>query len=201
MNNKFFQLPPEKQRRIINAAYRIFSKNSYKKAPMSEIAAAGNISKSLLFHYFTNKRELYLFLWNNAIEQIHKASLQYRVTDSTDFFEILRRSLFAKCFVIRNYPYLYQFAINAYYEEEPQIKSDIQKNFSSLAQNSEALLWKFTDSSIFRPDIDLKLMYQEILWTSDGYLRQMIQTNHLDADKMEQDFERLIEQWKKIYLK
>lgn len=49
--------------------------------------------------------------------------------------------------------------------------------------------------------IDIKLMYQEILWTSDGYLRQMIQANHLDADKMEQDFERLIEQWKKIYLK
>ena len=56
MNSKFFALPIEKQRRIINAVYRVFSENSYKKAPMSEIAEEGNISKSLLFHYFTNKR-------------------------------------------------------------------------------------------------------------------------------------------------
>lgn len=31
MNNKFFQLPKERQQKIINAAYKIFSKTSYKK--------------------------------------------------------------------------------------------------------------------------------------------------------------------------
>lgn len=44
MNTKFFDLPEEKQ----------------KKALMSEIAGAANISKSLLFHYFQNKKTLYL---------------------------------------------------------------------------------------------------------------------------------------------
>jgi len=38
MNDKFFKLPLEKQQRIINAAYKVFSQNSYRKAPMSEIA-------------------------------------------------------------------------------------------------------------------------------------------------------------------
>lgn len=45
MNDKFFKLPLEKQRRIINAAYKVFSENSYKKAPMSEIADESGISK------------------------------------------------------------------------------------------------------------------------------------------------------------
>ena len=57
MNEKFFSLPTEKQQAIINAGYRVFSQNSYKKSPMSEIAAAAGISKSLLFHYFKNKKE------------------------------------------------------------------------------------------------------------------------------------------------
>ena len=57
MNDKFFSLPEEKQLAIINAGYRVFSQNSYKKSPMSEIAAEAGISKSLLFHYFKNKRE------------------------------------------------------------------------------------------------------------------------------------------------
>ena len=56
MNEKFFSLPEEKQLAIINAGYRVFSQNSYKKIPVSEIAAEAGISKSLLFHYFRNKR-------------------------------------------------------------------------------------------------------------------------------------------------
>lgn len=200
MNDKFFQLPFEKQRRIINAAYKVFSQNSYKKAPMSEIADEGGISKALLFHYFTNKCELYMFLWNNSIEQIQKASSEYHVTEATEFFEMMYRSLLAKCSVIRFYPYLYQFAVNAYYEQEPQIKRNIQENYYLVSKKSENILWNTINESEIRQDIDVKLMYQEIIWTSDGYLRQMIFSGQLNADQMEKDFERMIEQWKKVYL-
>ena len=57
MNERFFSLPAEKQQAIINAGYKVFSQNSYKNSPMSEIAEAAGISKSLLFHYFHNKKE------------------------------------------------------------------------------------------------------------------------------------------------
>ena len=56
MNEKFFSLPQEKQQSILNAGYRVFGRNSYKHSPMSEIADAAGISKSLLFHYFHNKK-------------------------------------------------------------------------------------------------------------------------------------------------
>ena len=66
MNEKFYNLPPEKQQKIINAGFRVFSQNSYKKSPVSEIAGEAGISKALLFHYFRNKKELYLFLWDTC---------------------------------------------------------------------------------------------------------------------------------------
>ena len=56
MNEKFFSLPAEKQQAILNAGYRVFSRNAYKNSPMSEIAEAAGISKALLFHYFRNKK-------------------------------------------------------------------------------------------------------------------------------------------------
>ncbi len=87
MNDKFFNLPLEKQQRIINAAYKVFSQSSYKKAPMSEIADEGGISKSLLFHYFTNKKELYLHLWVNAIEMTRKAVREYKTLETNDFLK------------------------------------------------------------------------------------------------------------------
>lgn len=49
MNEKFFSLPGEKRRAILNAGYRVFSHNSYKNSPMSEIAGQAGISKSLLY--------------------------------------------------------------------------------------------------------------------------------------------------------
>jgi AcrR family transcriptional regulator len=201
MNDKFFQLPLEKQERIINAAYKVFVQNTYKKAPMSEIANEGNISKALLFHYFTNKKELYFFLWDKSIEQIKSAADAYGVFDTSDFFEMIYRGLWAKGSVMRTYPCLYQFAIKAHYEQESEIKQVIQKNFLDEDQSNEERIWKYIDTSNIRQDIDIRLLYREILLVSDGYLRQMMLSGTLAADQMEKDFTRMIEQWKKIYSK
>ncbi len=126
MNEKFFNLPLEKQQRIINAAYKVFSQSSYKKAPMSEIADEGGISKALLFHYFTNKKELYLYLWANAIEMTRKAIREYKTLETNDFFEMLKRSLLSKCSLMRDYPHMYAFSLRAYYETDSEIKRAIQ---------------------------------------------------------------------------
>ena len=56
MNETFYALPEEKRQRIINAGYRIFSQNSYKKSPVGEVAKEAGISRSLLFYYFRNKK-------------------------------------------------------------------------------------------------------------------------------------------------
>lgn len=62
MNNSFLSLPDDRRTSIINAALGVFSKYGYKKSPMNEIAKEAGISKSLLFYYFKNKKELYLYL-------------------------------------------------------------------------------------------------------------------------------------------
>ncbi len=201
MNDKFFDLPEEKQTRIINAAYKVFSENVYKKAPMSEIAEAGDISKALLFHYFTNKKELYMYLWGKAIERTRKATEESQVANTTDFFEMLRRSLLAKCSLMREYPYLYSFSVKAYYEQEETIKESIRDSFQSASNQSKTMILSTIDFSVFRDDIDVRLLYQELLWASDGYLREMTNSGALDPDRIENDYLRMIEQWRKVYLK
>jgi AcrR family transcriptional regulator len=192
MNEKFFQLPLEKQERIINAAYNVFAYNSYKKAPMSEIAEAGDISKSLLFYYFKNKKDLYLFLWDNAIKQARKVA--------KEFFDIIYKFVLVKCDILRTYPSLYQFSVKAYYEEYAEIKLGIHRGFDDDT-DIQNIKWSSIDISNLRDDIDIKLLYKEIMFVVDGYLRQMMLSGKLDADKIEKDFTLLIEQWKKIYSK
>lgn len=64
MNEKFYELPAEKQQRIINAGLEVFGAYDYPQASTDDIAAKAGISKGLLFYYFKNKKEFYLFLFD-----------------------------------------------------------------------------------------------------------------------------------------
>ena len=88
MNNKFFDLPQEKQNTIINAALHVFAKYDYKKASTDEITSLAGISKGLLFHYFENKKGLYLFLYKYAISFFIKEMSSMHDYTETDFFKI-----------------------------------------------------------------------------------------------------------------
>lgn len=201
MNDSFFLLTEEKQNRIIDSAYQVFAQNEYKKAPMSEIAATGGISKALLFYYFKNKQELYSYIWSLAVKKISEKSCEYKVTETNDFFEMVRRSLLAKCAVMRQHLYLYFFSIKAYYESAPEVKEMIQSDFQMKNKSSEEIIWSKIDTSLFREQVDIKLLYEELIWVSDGYLHRMSACGKIDADLMEADFNKLISQWKKVYYK
>lgn len=199
MNEKFFQLPSEKQQRMLNAAYKVFSQNSYKKAPMSEIAMEGGISKALLFHYFKNKKELYLYLWNNAMELTRSSTREYQVLETEDFFEMLKRSLLAKCALMQKWPHIYAFSLKAYYEQQPEIKEAIQKSIADASRTSESRVFDKIDTSVFRRDIDLKLMYAEIFYAVDGYMLQKYRSGTVEPDEIQQEITALIGLWRQVY--
>ena len=129
MNERFYALPPEKQQAIINAGYRVFSQNSYKNSPMSEIAAEAGISKSLLFHYFHNKKELYLFLWDKCAETTIEFLTRYGCYGQTELFESMERGMRAKMEIIRLYPDMCNFTIKAFYEKDAGISAAIQESY------------------------------------------------------------------------
>lgn len=201
MNEKFFSLPEEKQQSIINAGYRVFSQNSYKKSPMKEISDAAGISKSLLFHYFHNKKELYLFLWDKCAEITSEYLAEYGCYQQKDFFDIMYQGLQAKMRIMKQYPDLGAFVIKAYYEKDPAVCQDIQKSVEkNVADKANAKLLKI-DPEQFVPGIDLEMMYQDMYLASQGYLWEKLQRGNIDIDQMEKDFIRMIEFWKKIYLR
>lgn len=201
MNEKFFALPKEKQQAIINAGYRVFSQNSYKNSPMSEIAEAAGISKSLLFHYFHNKKELYLFLWESCAETTIEFLTKYDCYYQKDLFESMERGMRAKIEIIRLYPDMGNFAIRAFYETDPEINAAIQesyhRHFNLKADRTRLNL----DPEQFVPGLDIPMMYREMYWASEGYLWEMIMRGHVDVEQMEKDFTKLMEFWKSIYLR
>lgn len=201
INEKFFSLPEEKRLAIINAGYRVFSQNSYKKSPMSEIAAEARISKSLLFHYFRNKKELYLFLLENAATTTLHHLHDFQCYESEDMFEIMFRGLKAKICMMKKYPDLTSFIIKGYYETCPDVCGEIQKiigKYAAFQNNSDKLK---INPDQFLPGIDLKMMYNDMYMASEGFLWEKLQNGRLDIDEIEQEFAAMISFWKSIYLR
>lgn len=201
MNEKFLTLPEEKQLAIINAGYRVFSRNSYKKSPMSEIAAESGISKSLLFYYFRNKRELYLFLIQKAADTTYKYLYDFGCGKTDDLFENMLLGLKAKSALMRKYPDLTMFTLKCYYESDPEISGDIQKMIGRIASLNANAKYLNLDPAKFIEGIDLKMMYLDMYLASEGYLWEKSQQGRLNVDEVEKDFEQLIDFWKKIYLR
>ena len=201
MNPKFFSLPEEKQRAILNAGYRVFSQNSYKNSPMSEIAAAAGISKPLLFHYFHNKKELYLFLWDQCAQITIRFLTQYGCYERQQLFESMERGMRAKMEIIRRYPDMAFFTIKAFYEKDPEICAAVQESYHRYFNLKADKARINFDPEQFRPGLDIELMYQEMYWASEGYLWEMVQRGDVDMDRLERDFTRMIAFWKFLYLR
>ena len=60
----------ERRRQLLDASARIFTERRYDEVSMSEIAAEAGISKGLLYHYFTNKQELFRATLEDAARDI-----------------------------------------------------------------------------------------------------------------------------------
>ncbi len=201
MNEKFFSLPEEKQQAIINAGYHVFSQNSYKNSPMSEIAEAAGISKSLLFHYFHNKKELYLFLWDKCAETTIEYMTRYECYSQKELFESMERGMRAKMEIIRLYPDMANFTIKAFYEKDPEINAAVQESYHRYFNfKADKARINFNPEQ-FIPGLDIPMMYREMYWAAEGYLWETVQRGDMDMEQMEKDFTRLIEFWKSVYLR
>lgn len=201
MNEKFYALSEEKQNTIINAGFKVFAKNSYKKSPVNEIAIEAGISKSLLFFYFRNKKELYIFLLKKSEELTKRTLMESGVMNGTDIFDIMYRGLLAKASMMKKYPDMGNFSIKAYYEKDPEVVKDVQKIVAPYTKMETNMTLPPLDKSKFKEGLDLNMMYQDMYLASEGYLWRMQQTDKLDIDKMVADYKKIIDFWKSIYLK
>ena len=201
MNNAFFEMPEQKRNTIIKAALRVFSRNGYKKSPMNEIASEAGISKSLLFYYFKNKKELYMYLVQYCAELNRQELLQNDCYSKGGFFDILESGLKIKIDQMRRYPELATFEIKSYFEKEADLEEDIKRHIDSYSGFEMQMNMMYLDPSEFVEELDIRMMYQNIYYAAEGYFWEVISRGITDPDEIEQGYMDIISHWKSIYLR
>ena len=126
MNERFFELPKEKQDKMINGALEVFGKKGYKAASTDEMVKVSGISKGLWFHYFDNKKGLYSYVSTYAVRFI---LLEYSIRldgYETDYFTLRRRIEEIKMSVTDKYPCLPLFIVKLLEEDSDEIVVEIE---------------------------------------------------------------------------
>lgn len=193
MNQKFFNLSEEKQKAIIDAGYRVFSENKYNKSPMSEISAEAGISKSLLFHYFTNKKEFYLYLYDYGTNLILDVVNKERVFTETDFFKLYLQGAKCKLGVFKKHPNLFSFMVRAYYEDNIEVATDIEQRNSSITQFRDDNFLRNLDKSKFKDGVDIEKLFNMINWCAEGYMKEKLKNQPLDLNDIEEGYIKMLD--------
>ncbi len=198
MNDQFLKLPEEKRLRIINAAMEVFSKNEYKRASTDLIAVKAGVSKGLLFYYFHNKKELYLYVHEYVSDLVKQEVADRHLYEQTDFYELLRYASAKKAELMRKTPYILDFSIRSFFADENAVSETINKRITDFVGDSYMQFFKNVNFGKFKEGADPFRIYKMLVWMAYGYLYEgKISNSGLDVDGMLKEFE----QWTELFRK
>lgn len=201
MNEKFFTLPKERRDTIINAALHVFAKYDYKKASTDEIASLAGISKGLIFHYFGSKKGLYLFLYDYAANFIMGEMRGITDSSETDFFKIIVNSQTCKMSMLAKHPDCMTFIIKAFYEDSPEVKSEIDTTFGDIEKSTAKNFLARADLSKLREDVPPEKLLNLILWFAEGFMRTRTPEELTDLEKLNDIYLEYVEMLRRLVYK
>jgi AcrR family transcriptional regulator len=165
MFSKFFNLEKEKQDRILNAAIKEFAQKGYNNASTNEMVKEAGISKGLLFHYFQNKKQLYLYLYDQSVDLLVNEVLEKINMLETDFIVRIRQTALVKMEMLQKYPHIFKFVESAYMEDANEVKAELEIRQSQYIKVNTQRIFEGIDTSRFREGIDLQKALKVVTWT------------------------------------
>ncbi len=178
----FHNLPLEKQSMIINAALDAFGTNGYKKTSVRDIANSAGISKAMVFHYFSTKKDLYFYLLNFCSKLVMEEINDKLDNSITDFFERIKMATMIKVAVIKKYPATLSYLNSVYYETDEEVKDDIASLISQGDTFRNKLVFEGMDYSKFKDGVDVGLVLKMLMWISEGFVNPAKRLKKEDLD-------------------
>lgn len=179
----------------------IFAKYDYKKASTDEIASLAGISKGLIFHYFGSKKGLYLFLYDYAANFIMGEMRKFGDTSETDFFKIIVNSQTCKLSMLAKHPDCMTFIIKAFYEDSPEVKSEIDTTFGDIEKSTAKSFLARADLSKLKEDVSPEKLLNIILWFAEGFMRTRTPEELTDLEKLNDIYLEYVEMLRRLVYK
>jgi len=201
----FWNLEPEKQKRILDAAYREFAEYGYAQASTNRIVKEAGIGKGMLFYYFNSKKELFHYLIEHAVNYVTKEYLEKLDESETDFLEKYKKAAQTKMKAYFKNPHVFNFLGSFYVNKEMKLPKDLENRVMVVRKQAYSKLFNHIDTSLFREDIATEKIIKLIQWTVDGYEKELINSlrgrnlTSIDFGPYWDDFYAYLDLLKKVY--
>lgn len=153
----------EKKKQILQTACEEFAVMGYAAASTNTIIQKAGISKGLLFHYFTNKQQLYLAVLDLCMEQVVaglKQELGYLSRDVLDRiieFNMLKIKLAAE------YPLSQRLLTEAFVKPPQGLEEEMARRQQEIYTKYMPLLLEGLDRSLFKEGINVDKAVQMVV--------------------------------------
>lgn len=177
----FFNLPPDKQQRVLEAAVQEFSERGYQQASINTIVSRVNIAKGSIYQYFDNKKSLFLFIFHQAISIVRQMLKHVKKeSQGEDFFTRVKKSLLAGVEFIDKHPALYRIYLRILFERDSPLREDLLQAIRLFSREYLlSLLEEGQERGEIRKDIDPTLAIFILDAALDRFL-QIYALPHLD---------------------
>ncbi|QDP38963.1 TetR/AcrR family transcriptional regulator [Radiobacillus deserti] len=171
-----------------------FVQNGFEKASTNEIVKEAQISKGSLFKYFTNKKDLYLYLLEHAIKVIDFIYDEMDLHEQDLFKRILQIGVI-KIKIQRNYPLVFDFLYASRGEQSVQVKSDIDHIMDDTLEDGLKKIYENIDWSKLREDVDPEKALHILNWTAIGFGELQMEKIGSFSNMGEELGTKLLDEW------
>lgn len=161
----------ERQEEILQVAFEEFALKGYQNASLSIIIKKIGLAKGSFYRYFSNKKELFAYLVENATNRRLSKLDNLINKDGIDFFELIKQNFIEKIRFDNKYPVIGAFLYQTMHEKDNSEVSDIIKNlFNNIILQTKFIvtLEKFKHQLIdIEPEMIAFQIFNMQLWLYD----------------------------------
>lgn len=186
---RFEDLPERRRRAVVDAAAEVFGGEDYARASTADIASRAGVSKSQLFFYFHNKRELYLYVLGALTRRVAETVVDERWYEIDDFFEVMRYAVTRRAAFARLSPRVMGFFVRAFYLGHRDVSGALDAFMKDSVPAMVQAYLGHVRWERFREGVDPMRVVRMLVWCGDGYLHEQLRGGgELDMEAMLSEF-------------
>lgn len=185
----FLNLPEDKRKRITDAALKEFAQKGYQQGSMQAISQRAGVAKGSMYQYFTNKKELFYYIFDQVIEEkIEFVRDTLETNRVLPFFEQLEALFLASQEYAKEHPYPY----NLYLKIKEEVPVEIREVLAARLETAgpgihyAALVQDAVDSGEIRAGMDAEFaafVVYTLLQEFSTYLASVLGTSSLEENR------------------
>jgi AcrR family transcriptional regulator len=174
----------------------VFAEHGYEKTSTGMLADAAGISRTLIFHHFKSKKELYLSLLDRCFERGSEVITFDNVQDNQDFFDVKDRVSTIKFDYYKENPDMYKVIMEVFYNTPDELKDEIELKYGRLISERDEVQKRLFENVPLREEVDREKAYNLIKLVLDHFERKYVLELVNDSNLNEKKLDLMLEERK-----